>query len=101
MRALLAYSVEYCLQVIWQKVGFVASSVKIYGEHHEAGNNPELYDQGSLQEVSSHLLFAFWEVRVRAVGGTVPVESLNDARYRPEGCQNAAWVYWRMIGNIV
>ena len=46
-------------------------------------------------------MLAFGKICVGAIGCTVAVEGLHNTGDRSEGCQNAAWVDWGMVGHIV
>ena len=72
----------------------LASALEIDSKHDETGDDADLDNQSSLEEVASHLLLAFGEVCVGAIGCTVAVESLHNAGDCSESCQNAAWVKW-------
>lgn len=92
---------EYGFKVLRKEIVLLASALEIDSEHDETGDDAELDNQSSFEEVASHLLLAFGEVCVGAVGCTVAVEGLHNTGDCSEGCQNAAWVDWGVVRHIV
>ena len=52
---------------------FLASALEVKSKHEETGDDAQLDNQGSLEEIASHLLLAFGEIRIGTVGCTVTV----------------------------
>lgn len=79
----------------------LASAMEINSKHEETGDDAELNNQSSLEEIASHLLLAFGKICVGTIGCTVAVQSLHNSGDCSEGSQNTAWVYWRVVRHIV
>ena len=79
----------------------LASALEVNSKHEETGDDAQLDDQGSLEEITSHLLLAFGEIRIGTIGGAVAVQGLHDGGDCAKGCQNTAWVDWRVVRHIV
>ena len=75
--------------------------MEVDSKHEETGDNAELDNQSSLEEIASYLLLTFGKTCVGTIGCTVAVQGLHDTGYCSEGSQNTAWVYWRMVRHIV
>ena len=80
---------------------FLASALEIYGKHDEAGDDAELDNQCSLEEIASHLLLAFGKICVGTVSCTVAVQGLHNTGDCSESSQNTARMYWRVVRHIV
>ena len=73
---------------------FLASALEVHSKHEETGDDAELNDQSSFEEIASDLLLAFGEVGVGTIGCTVAVQGLYNAGDCSKGCQNTAGVDW-------
>ena len=72
----------------------LASALEVNSKHEETGDDAQLDNQGSLEEIASHLSLAFGEICVGAIGGAVTVQGLYNAGDCSKGCQNTAGVDW-------
>ena len=70
----------------------MASALEIDSKHEETGDDAELKDQSSLEEIASHVLLAFGKTCVGTIGCTVAVEGLDNGGDCSESSQNTAWV---------
>ena len=73
---------------------FLASALEVHSQHEETGDDAELNDQSSFEEIASDLLLALGEVGVGTIGCTVAVQGLYNAGDCSKGCQNTAGVDW-------
>ena len=72
----------------------LASALEVNSKHEETGDDAQLDNQCSLEEIASHLLLAFGKIGVGTVGCTVTVQGLYNAGDCSKGCQNTAGVDW-------
>ncbi len=75
--------------------------MKIDSKHDETGDDAELNNQRSLEEIASDLLLAFGKIGVGTVGCTVSIQGLHNTGDCSEGSQNTPGVYWRVVRHIV
>ena len=57
----------------------LASAMEINSKHEETGDDAELNNQSSLEEIASHLLLAFGKICVGTIGCTVAVQGLHNS----------------------
>ena len=79
----------------------LASALEINSKHEETCDDAELNDQSSFEEITSHVLLAFGKTCVGTIGCAVAIQCLHNSGDCSEGCQNTAWVYWRVVRHIV